>query len=239
MARLFICSFGAFALLMSPNVDAYQGGPVTNGGTIAGQVTYTGTAPKAEQLKVTQDQHVCGKKPITSEALLVGAGGALRNAVVWIEGIKAGKPATKSKVTIDNTGCRFVPHVQGAVAGSGVDVKNSDDVLHNTHARMQPRKTTVFNVGLPILNQISKQRLARPGVIKVGCDAGHTWMSAWVHVFDHPYFAVTGPDGKFELGDVPAGDYTLTIWHEKLGKKTATAKVTAAGKVTVSVSFAP
>lgn len=229
----------ALAFAVPTVATAYQGGPVTNGGSIGGQITYSGAKVAPELLPVTQDQHICGDKPIASEALVVGADGALANAVVWLDGIQAGKPANKKRVQIDNTGCRFVPHVQAVVAGSGVDVKNSDDVLHNTHARLQPRKTTVFNVGLPILNQVSKQKLARPGIIKVGCDAGHTWMSAWIHVFDHPYFAVTGADGRFTLGDVPAGDYTVSIWHEKLGKKTATASVKASGQVELTIRFTP
>ncbi len=217
---------------------AYDGGPVAGGGAIEGTVTFKGAVPAPVKLPITQDQDICGKEARDAPTYQVSASGALKNAVVWIDAIKAGKPLpSAAKVGLNNTGCRFVPHVQAAVAGSRIDVKNSDDVLHNTHARLGKDRLTVFNVGLPILGQVSKQKLLQPGVVKVGCDAGHKWMSAYIHVFKHPYFAVTGADGKFSMKDVPPGDYTVKIWHEALGTRTATAKVAAGGAVRVKVAF--
>ena len=223
----------SLTLLATPAL-AYEGGPVADGGRIDGVVSFGGKAPAPKMLPITRDQDVCGKAPRASRELMVSPTGGLQHAVVWIEGIARGK-ATPAKpvVTLNNTGCAFEPHVQGALAGATINVKNSDDVLHNTHARQGSDHLTVFNVGLPVQGQVSRQRLRGPGLITVGCDAGHTWMRSYIYVFDHPYFTVTDAAGKFTLGDVPPGTYKLGIWHETLG--TRTVDVTVKPKATATV----
>jgi len=82
-----------------------------------------------------------------------------------------------------------------------------------------PNPITVFNVAMPFKGLKLPTPLKRPGIIKLRCDAGHTWMSAYVHVFDHPYVAVSDGKRRFTIKDVPAGRYTLEYWHEPLGEK--------------------
>ena len=135
----------------------------------------------------------------------------------------------------DNTTCRYEPHVQAFVVGTELHVKNEDAVLHNTHIRLP--SSDVFNYALPEKGQVIKKKVTRPGLMKVGCDAGHTWMSAWIAVFEHPYFAVTDKEGRFSLGDVPPGDYTLMYWHEKLGKASHKFTVTAGGAIDASHAY--
>jgi hypothetical protein len=114
---------------------------------------------------------------------------------------------------IDNVKCRFVPEVQVIRPGS-LDVVNTDPVLHNTHGFYGKR--TAFNLALPNKDQRIPVELKRPGTVHVECDA-HGWMEGWVYVADNPYYAVTAPDGKFTISDVPPGDYTLVVAQPYVG----------------------
>ncbi|MEE9612082.1 MAG: carboxypeptidase regulatory-like domain-containing protein, partial [Desulfatiglandales bacterium] len=99
-------------------------------------------------------------------------------------------------------------------------------------------KKTVFNLALPLKGQKIKKRLRRPGMLSVKCDAGHTWMSAYVYVSKHPYYSVTDKKGSFEIKDVPPGTYMLKAWHEAFGTMKKKVTVSAKGEVKVGFSFA-
>ncbi len=196
-------------------LSKYQESDVTGGGTVQGTVVYNGSIKKKTVLP-TKDKRVCGrvrKEPL----ILVGDGGAVKDSVVYLKGIGAGKPwpeiLTRVPV-LDQEGCKFHPHVQVARQGS-LDIINSDPVLHNTHGYYGKR--TAFNVALPEKDQKVTKVLKQPGTVKVDCDA-HGWMLGWVHVVDNPYFFQTGDDGTFSITDVPPGDYTLAAWQEWLGE---------------------
>jgi len=181
---------------------------------VSGTVKLGGSPPRLPALKVTKDASVCGgDKP--SEAVVVGKAGALANVVVSLRVAKPpSAPAPTPNAAVDQKGCTYRPHVQAVTVGTSLALVNSDAVLHNVHGHTGP--VQVFNVAMPIRNQRVPTRLTRPGLVQLQCDAGHSWMAAWIYVFDHPYFAVTGGDGKFEIKDVPAGHYTVEYWHEPL-----------------------
>ncbi len=232
--RLALLLAAACLLAASP-AAAYDAVEVTDGGTIQGAVTFSGTAPAPVKLVPTKDKDYCGKHELVSEQLVVGAGGALSNVVVFLGKIKKGRAAAPSKPKLDNKGCRYEPHVQAFAINSELTVSNQDPVLHNTHIKLPD--SDVFNYGLPVKGQTVSQKIRRPGLMKVGCDAGHTWMSAYIAVFDHPYFAVTGADGRFSLADVPPGTYKVVFWHEKLGRKVQKVTVTAGGTAQASLAW--
>lgn len=212
----------------------YTGAPVTGGGTISGTVRMEGAAPRLAPLQVTRTPDVCGQT-VPNEEIVSGGGGVLANVVVWIDGIQHGAPAKARPLTLDQQRCRFVPHVSDATVGSSLTLTSADPTLHTTHALVGDR--TIFNVALPVKGMRVTRRLDRPGVMRLKCEAGHTWMSGWIHVFDHPYHAVTGRNGRFRLPDVPPGHYTLKAWHERLGEQTAQVDVAAGGTVTSDFRF--
>jgi plastocyanin len=181
-------------------------------GTLEGTVKLAGKPPALPPHAVVKDNAVCGaSKP--NEAVLVGPGGALRNVVVSLRLPKpVSPPPPTAGAAIDQVGCAYKPHVQAVTVGTSLTLVNSDRVLHNIHGAIGPVQT--FNVAMPIKDQRLPTKLTRPGLVRLQCDAGHAWMSAWLYVFEHPYFAVTAPDGKYEIKDVPAGHYTLDLWHE-------------------------
>ena len=213
--------------------------PVPGAGTVTGTVAYAGSA-KYDTVKITKDAAICaagGAATVPAGALLV-SGGKLKNAVVMIEGITAGKAFASDSVEVDNVACRFQPHVAAGKVGGTVAAKNTDTVLHNTHlyqVQGQARKN-LFNIALPNKGQTITKPLRRTGLIDVKCDA-HEWMQGYVWVLDHPYAAITDAQGAFTMSDVPAGQYTARVWHEKLGEQTAKVTVEAGKTATLSLAF--
>lgn len=237
LRRLLVTSaFGVAALGLAATAHAYEGGAVDNGGAIAGKVTFKGKAPAATKVPVTKNPEVCGPHKMI-QPIIVGAGGALKNAVVYIKKIEKGKEAKPGSLDLNQKDCVYVPHVQAAVKGSKVKLQSKDDILHNVHAKMKEAGRMIFNVGLPGTASAVNKKLRREGLAEITCDAGHTWMLAYIYVFEHPYFAVTGDDGSFEIGDVPAGSYDMVVWHEKLGEQKGKVTVSAGGKATFDVAF--
>lgn len=223
------------ALGLSGSAQAYEAIEVKEGATVAGTVRFLGAVPKAAELKITQDQKVCGVTPKHDESMIVSASKGLKNAVVFFQKIDKGAALQPGKALLMNTQCRYEPHVLAFVVGTELSVGNDDNVLHNTHIKL-PR-SSVFNYGLPKKGQIIKSVIRRKGLMKVGCDAGHVWMSAWVAAFDHPYFAVTDAEGRFSIANVPPGSYKLAYWHEKLGRKSKAITVGQGGKVDASLDL--
>jgi hypothetical protein len=183
-------------------------------GTVAGAVRLAGPPPVRAPLRVFKNQDVCGDT-VPDDRLVVGPAGGVRYAVVTIEGVRGGRrPERDVTLVLDNRACRFVPHVQTAEIGQWLELHNSDAILHNADARLGPE--TLFNVALPPDRRLRKP-LARAGLVAFTCDVRHTWMSAFVAVADHPYHTVTDAYGAYEIRDVPAGRYTVRVWHEELG----------------------
>ncbi|MDB5296549.1 MAG: hypothetical protein JWO31_2532, partial [Phycisphaerales bacterium] len=186
--------------------------PVVTAGTVAvsGKVTFDGPPPPPGTLG---EQLCCDKKvAIPDESLVVEAGGGVRNVVVYLkDGPNVASPPPPA--VLDQAGCRYVPHVLAVRAGQPVTVKSSDPTLHNAHADKGTNKP--FNLPFADAGDAKTVTFPSPEVaVRVRCDV-HQWMGAYVAVFDHPYYAVTGEGGRFELPNVPAGTYTLVAWHER------------------------
>jgi plastocyanin len=193
-------------------------------------VRLDGKPPTLSPLQITKYKEVC--KNVPNESVLVGPNQGVRYAVVTLEGISKGKAVEKeAQHELDNIGCRFVPHVQTASVGQFVVIKNSDPILHTAHgyfANGQPH----FNVGL-YPGRVSRKPLVTPGVLKILCEV-HPWMNAYIVVTEHPYHSVTDAYGEFLISDIPAGNYTLRVWHESLGAEEKPVEVKAGGAHTVN-----
>jgi len=191
----------------------YQGvDRVASPGTIRGRVRWKGSRPQLASLPVRTDRRACGdNKP--SNRLVIGPRGGAKNAIVSLVDIHAGRKLdTSREAFLDQVKCRYVPHVQVVPVGGRLTAINSDPVVHNVHAYLGA--TTVFNVGMPLKGQRIPRKIVHPGMMEVSCDAGHTWMSAYVLAVEHPYHVVTDGAGAYTLTDVPAGTYRIQMWHE-------------------------
>jgi plastocyanin len=223
----------AAALVTAPAISmaAYEGGDVKDGGSISGTVKFKGTAPAPKKLDVGKDKEVCAKTPKTDQSLIV-EGGNLVNAVVTITDIKKGKKIELKKVQVDQNGCEYKPHVLAFTAGSPVEIINDDGILHNVHS--YSKANSPFNMAQPKFKKSLEVKIDKPEAVEIKCDV-HGWMHGWLVATDNPYFAVTDKSGSFKLENVPAGSYTVEVWHEKLGKSTQ--KVTVKAKEDAKVNF--
>jgi plastocyanin len=226
----FVISAALMALPVS-GMAAYQAGDVKDGGSISGTVKFKGTAPAPKKLDVNKDKEVCGKTPKTDQSLVVNNGN-LANAVVTITDIQKGKKIELKKVTLDQNGCEYKPHVLAFPAGSTVEILNPDGILHNVHS--YSKVNSPFNQAQPKFKKTLDVKIDKPEAIEVKCDV-HGWMHGWLVATENPYFAVTDNSGAFKLTDVPPGNYTVEVWHEKLGKNTQ--KVTVKAKEEAKVNF--
>ena len=217
---------------------AYKAMKVSDGGTISGVVKFEGDVPEKKALEITKDEKVCGADEKFDESLVVGEGNALKNTIVYLIDISAGKDFDKkAKVEIDQKGCKFTPHVQIVPVGTRLTMLNSDKIMHNVH---------IFSkINKPVNRAQPKARRKMPlqavkkaeGPVEVKCDV-HGWMSAWISYVPHPYFAVTNEKGEFTLEDVPAGTYKLGYWHEACGTNSAApAAVTVEAGGTITQDF--
>jgi hypothetical protein len=235
MGKLLATMTAVGLLLPCAAAAGYKAQDVSNGGTISGTVKVAGTAPKPEEFRIGKDENVCGKSKMT-EQIIVGRRGGLKNVVVSIVDISQGKkPDDFLPLSVDQKGCDYVPRVQAALINNSVTLVNSDSILHNVHAYQSG--VTSFNVAMPFSGMKTQKKLDKPGIFDMRCDAGHTWMRAWIHVFEHPYFAVTGDDGTFRLEDVPPGKYKIRFWHEKLGAQTQDVEVISKRTANIDADF--
>lgn len=218
------------------------GGAVTEvdpatAGKITGKIAFEGTAPEPELIDMAaeptcQEQYPDGA---FTENVVVNDNGTLANVFVYVKSGLEGKTfATPSEpVVLDQKGCRYHPHVLGVQTNQPIVIRNSDTFLHNIHP--QPKNSRPFNIGQPKEGMETEKAFSAAEImVPVGCDV-HDWMSAYIGVVDHPYFAVTGSDGSFEIPNLPPGDYVVEAWHEQYG--TQEMKVTVAEKQSATADF--
>ena len=204
-------------------------------GDIVGKVKYAGTAPAPAKIQVTKDQAVCGKAEHSDETLLVGPDKGVKNVVVNIDDPKDGKKYTPAaKPTLDQNGCKFVPHVDIVPAGQEVTIVNSDGILHNIHTF--PKNNPPFNKAQPKFKKEMPATFEKPDIIQIKCDV-HSWMAGWIVVAGHAYYALTDASGNFKIEGVPAGTYTLEYWHETLGSREQPVTVVSGGASETTITF--
>lgn len=208
----------------------YEVVEVSNGGSIKGVALFAGaTVPKDETKTLTSEIELCGTT-LPAEKYIISADKKIKNVVVYIVDIKAGKALPKEPVVMDNKMCAYVPHVAVGVRGKKrIRIINSDPVFHNVHAYVKGK--TVMNLGLPEQGTEVLKDLRKSGIMEVKCDS-HPWMLGYVYILRHPYGEVTNEKGKFTIGDIPPGTYNISAWHEALGEVKAEGVKVEAGKAT-------
>ena len=136
----------------------------------------------------------------------------LRRAVLYLDSAPslAFPDIEPQRATMDQRNETFVPHVLAITVGTTVDFPNSDNIYHNVFSLRGPKP---FDLGRYAAGRSKSVRFDRPGIVRVFCEI-HSHMNAFILVFNHRYFAVTSADGRYQIGRVPPGSYTLVAWNE-------------------------
>jgi hypothetical protein len=197
--------------------------PAADWGNLSGQFIDTAAVPAATKLTIDKDQGYCGPLNLVSEALVVGKKGELANVVVMLkpklgEKVKVNPDLVKglpASVTLDNKGCRFDPHIVGMTTQQKLILKNADPMAHNS--KLEPFANAGSNPLIPSGQSTDEKFPVQENLpVKVTCSI-HSWMSGWIVVRDTPYFAISDAQGKFEIKDLPVGEYNFVLWQEKIG----------------------
>jgi plastocyanin len=205
--------------------------------TIKGSVKFKGVIPKRRKI-TTDAEPKCSalhaSDPLLADDVVMDAAGNLQWALITVkEGLGDRKfDPPKTPALIEQKGCRFEPHVFGVMAGQDVLIRNHDDLVHIIHVK--PKDNREFGFSQAKVGEERTKVFTSKETIRVFCDV-HPWMTAWAVVLDHPYYGVTGADGKYAIKNLPAGKYTLELWHEKF--KPVTQEVEVKEKETKTVSF--
>ena len=211
--------------------SAYKVVTVRSPGTVSGTVTVKATPAPVPPVPSGAAGAVCGAS-IADESIQL-AGNHLAGAVVWLDGIHEGKaPPDDRRLELESVQCRLRPRVQAALTGSAVNIIGHDQFMQ--HLRFTAggdtaaRATVLVGGGEQVIP--TELPFKSPGLVMVR-DPDHPWTRAWLAVFDHPYFAVTGADGAYSITGVPPGSYTLHVWHERTGDSEQHVSVPANGVV--------
>jgi len=203
---------------------------------VVGTVKFEGAAPKPAKIDMSQDSNCQGSN--TAENIVV-SGGHLENVFIYVkEGLgNRTFDVPKEAVTLTQSGCKYKPHVIGVMAGQAIKIVNGDPTTHNIHPT--PKDNREWNESqAPQAPPLEKTFAREEIMLPVKCNQ-HPWMRMFVSVVKNPFYAVTGPDGKFEIKGLPPGDYTIAFVHEKLGEQDQRVTLAAKDSKTVDVTFKP
>ena len=207
-----------------------------SGASVVGRVKFQGQLPQPSRVNMAADPS-CAKlhpAPAVGQEFVAGSDNSLGNVIVFIsDGLQNRTfDVPAQEVTFEQKGCIYEPHVVAVRANQKLKMVNSDNTTHNIHPI--PTNNREWNKAEPAGTTMEESFPREEIAIPVKCNV-HPWMKSYIAVFKHPYFAVTGKDGSFQLPNLPPGDYTVEAWHEKLG--TMTQKITVAAGESKTVDF--
>ena len=206
-------------------------------GALVGTIEIDGPTPADSVIQPPIDQPACGA--VFTRAGIAGRGNRAGGVVVWIEGIRSGKPLPLDRrFEIANERCMLLPELQAAIAGGTLNVRNRDALEHRTQIVRRESGEVLATIRETDEGQVvpNEQVLAHPGILELSCSA-HAWTRGWIAVFDHPYFSTTTMDGTFAMDSVPPGRYAVMMFHPRLGA--VVDSVTIDAGVTSSITLRP
>ncbi|HEY0546622.1 MAG TPA: carboxypeptidase regulatory-like domain-containing protein [Pyrinomonadaceae bacterium] len=215
-----------------------------NEGTVTGTIAFTGVAPTPQPIDMNADATCASKNPNAVAETAVIKDGKLQNVLVYIKDgtTSDGKkitsfsfPTPADPVKLDQNGCHYVPHVIGIQTNQKFVVTNSDATSHNVNVQGKSNASW-NNVQSPNAPPIEQKFARQEVIIPIKCNQ-HPWMKSYIGVLNHPFFAVSAPDGTFTIKGLPPGKYTLVAWHEKFGEKSMEINLAAKGSATADFSY--
>lgn len=204
-----------FAVASAVAQSEYKVITVADGGTISGNVKWSGPIPHPLDFPITKDAQVCdpnSKKTADLERLVIGPDGGVANTIVYLKNVTAGKAMDlpEQRRHLDQKTCRYIPHILLVPQNGTLGMMSSDATLHTVH--MDGAAT--FNLPFPFPDRVTTRNMPNAGLVSLRCNGGHVWMNAEMMVVTHPYYAVTDESGRYQFTNVPAGTYQIVAWHE-------------------------
>ena len=226
--KKFLATLVLAAVLFTPLVAkdgekkpaANVGGVDSPGATITGIVKFTGPQPPRKALDNMLGNAYCsnackGQAPL-DEKWVFGKNGnddTLVNVLVYVaKGLQGKFSPPKEPKVLDQVGCVYTPRVMGVMVGQTLQIRNSDATLHNVMGNLKTNKA--FNQGMAVKGEVMEKVFQNPEFKADFRCFMHPWMVAYVHVMEHPFYAVTGTDGTFTLKGLPPGEYEIAAMHE-------------------------
>lgn len=213
-------------------------GAVARSGTVSGHVTFSGKEPGNPVIRMGMDPgcaEMTRGQRVAQEQAVVALDGSLANVFVRLDGEFPPTAVPKDPVVIDQRSCVYGPRVVGIQVGQRLVIRNDDSLLHNVHS--VSTSSNGFNVGQPVAGAAYEFVPKAPEVmLRLSCDV-HRWMTAFVGVVTHPYFAVTDRQGQFSIRNIPPGTYTLKTWHEQFGERSQPVTIRPGIGATLDVTY--
>ena len=225
--------------LVSTSGWAYQEMEVSNGGSIQGKVTLTGKMPypRIYHLVLFPNIDMCAEVDTDDEMnrvledFKVSPDGGLKDVVVTLEHVDAGKPFNKEPINITAENCKFLPDVNVIRQGESFKIDNMDAVMHNSQVYQKERGKILLNIPIPA-EEVSDGKITfkkKFKIMQMICGM-HEFMQTWGYRVKNPYYAQTKIDGNFKIDNIPPGEYKVTAWHYLIKRKSQKVKI-AAGEI--------
>jgi plastocyanin len=228
----------ALTLCISAPHAAKAGGstPTDTTASLKGVARFEGKVPSAKRVNMAADPSCANQHPpvLFAQPVVTDSQGKLQDVIVFVADGLGDRtfdlPA--QPVVVEQKGCMYLPHVLAMRANQSLHLVNNDPTSHNIHAT--PENNREWNKAEPPGTSVEVAFAREEIAIPVRCNV-HPWMHGYIAVFKHPFFAVTGKDGSFDLSGLPPGTYTIKAWHESLGTSSQT--ITLGANETKQISF--
>ena len=236
--------FSIFSIAL--NASAYQEMEVTNGGTIQGRTSLSGQmpTPRIYHLILFPNIDMCAEVDTDDEMnrvlddFKVSPDGGLKDVVITLDHVDAGKPFNKEPINILSENCKFFPDVSLIRQGEGFKVDNVDAVMHNSQVYQKERGKILLNIPIPA-EEVSEGKVnfrKHYKIMQMICGM-HEFMQTWGYRVQNPYYAKTPLDGSFKIDSIPPGEYKVTAWHYLMKKQTRKIKITAGETIDLNFVF--
>ena len=242
---IFITTLFSFTSL-SVESNAYQEMEVTNGGSIQGKAVLTGKMPhpRVYHLILFPNIDMCSEVDTDDEMnrvlddFKISEDGGLKDVVITLEHVEAGKPFNKKPILIDSKDCKFTPDVNAVRQGEAFQVNNLDAVMHNSQVYQAERGKIIQNLPVPpegVTNgKVTFQKKFK--IFQMICGM-HEFMQTWGYRVQNPYYFVTKLGGEFKIDNIPPGDYVLNAWHYLIKPQSQRIHIAKNGTIDVNFEF--
>jgi len=242
---IFITTLLSFTSL-SVESNAYQEMEVTNGGSIQGKATMFGEMPypRVYHLILFPNIDMCAEVDTDDEMnrvlddFKISADGGLKDVVIALEHVEAGKPFNKKPILIDSEDCKFTPDVNVVRQGEAFKVNNLDAVMHNSQVYQAERGKIIQNLPVPpeevTDGKVTFQKKFK--IFQMICGM-HEFMQTWGYRIQNPYYFITKLGGEFKIDNIPPGDYNLHAWHYLMKPQNQRIHVAKNGTIDVNFKF--